>query len=73
VTIEKVVENLSVSERSASIDYVAACTTCCLLCVLGTEFPFERLTFLRQVQRVRNVGYGVMMYIVLPITSGCPS
>src|SRR5205823_4064503 len=56
VTIQQVVENLSVGVRSAAIHYVAAGSSDRLLCIVRTELPLERLSRLRQVNRVRDVG-----------------
>src|SRR5439155_8966074 len=56
VTIQQVVENLSVGVRSAAIHYVAAGSSDRLLRIVRTELPLERLSRLRQVDRVRDVG-----------------
>src|ERR1700737_1968536 len=52
VPIEKVVEDLSVSVRSAAIHDIAARSTDRLLGVLGTELPLPRLARLSEIDRV---------------------
>src|SRR4029079_639268 len=55
VTVEQVVEALGVGVCGAAIDYVAAGAANRLLRVLRPELPFQRLPWLLEIQRVRDV------------------
>src|SRR4029078_2162160 len=56
VTVEEIVENPSIGPCGAAIHDVAACAANCLLRVVGTELPLERLAWLSEIDRVSDVG-----------------
>ena len=56
VPVEQIIEDPSVGVRGTAIHHVAAGSADCLLGVVRTELPLERLPGLRKVDRVRDVG-----------------
>ena len=55
MTVEQIVENFSVGVGGATIHHVTAGPSNRLLCIIGTEFPFQRLADLCQIDRVGDV------------------
>ena len=55
VSVEQVVEDFAVSVGSATIHDITARSSNRLLRIRGTEFPFQRLAHLCQIDRVRDI------------------